>query len=265
MNGSRRPRPGEASELKVGVQLCPQHCTVQELRDAWRAADRLPVDSIFVWDHFFPLSGPLDGSHFEAWSLLAAMAVDTTGPAIGTLVTCVAFRNPDLLADMACTVDQLSGGRVVLGMGAGWFEQDFREYGYEFGTQASRLRALESALPRVKARLAALRPGPVGDLPILVGGSGERTTLRLAADHAQMWNCIEPPDVFGRKNAVLDEWCAKLGRDPATIERTAGIGPEHVGAWEAFVAAGASHLIVGLQPPFDLAPVRWLLAVARGS
>lgn len=265
-----RGRDGGASKLKVGVQFFQQHCTATEIRDAWRAADRLPVDSIFVQDHFFPLDGPEDGNHFEAWSLLAAMAVETTRAGIGTLVTCVSFRNPDLLADMARTVDQLSGGRVVLGMGAGWAERDFREYGYEFGSQASRLRTLETALPRLKARLAKLHPGPAGDLPILIGGSGERTTLRLVAEHAQIWNCMEQPDVFRRKNEVLDDWCAKVGRDPAAIERTVGVGPEGVTAWEAYVEAGAARLIVGLQPPFDLAPVRWLLtrvseSLPRGS
>src|SRR5206468_2428199 len=99
--------------FKVGVTIHPQQCTLQELRDAWRRADELGVDSIWFWDHFFPLYGNPNGNHFECWSLLAAAAVDTRAPQIGPMVTCIGYRNPDLLASIAATVDQLSGGRVV--------------------------------------------------------------------------------------------------------------------------------------------------------
>jgi len=250
------------ARFRVGVQLHPQATTIDELRAAWRAADALGVDSIWTWDHFYPLYGDPDAAHFEAWSLLAAMAVDTQHARLGLLVGCNSYRNPDLLADMARTVDQLSGGRLYLGIGSGWFERDYDEYGYDFGTAGGRLRALGDSLPRIKARLAKLEPGPVGPLPILIGGGGEKVTLRLVAEHADAWNSFGPPDSFAHKNAVLDQWCAEVGRDPSAIERTVGVGAHEVDDAEAFLAAGATHLIVMTGHPYDLRPVERLLGLA---
>ncbi len=249
------------ARFQVGVQLHPQHCTTDQLRHAWKAADALGVDSIWVWDHFFPLYGEPDGAHFEGWSLLAAMAADTSDARIGVMVTCNSYRNPELLADMARTVDHLSGGRAYLGIGSGWFEKDYDEYGYDFGTAGGRLRDLEAALPRIKARLAKLNPPPVGDLPVFIGGSGEKVTLRLVAEHGDSWNTFGPPSSYARKNAVLDDWCGRLGRDPAEIERTVGLmNPKELDEIDEFLEAGATHLIHGIGPPFDLSGVERLLA-----
>ena len=253
------------ARCKVGVQLHPQATTVDDLRTAWRAADALGVDSIWVWDHFYPLYGDPDAADFEAYTLLAAMAAETVNADIGVLVTCNSYRNPNLLADMARTIDHISDGRFVLGIGSGWFDRDYREYGYEFGTAGSRLRGLERDLPILMDRLSRLEPIPRGRLPIMIGGSGEKVTLRLVAEHADSWNTFGPPANFANKNRVLNEWCERLSRPPHQIERTVGIGQSEVDSWEEYVDAGADHIIVMTGAPFDLEPVERLLKAVRAD
>src|SRR5207237_4725972 len=218
------PAVSATRPFKVGVTIHPQQCTIGELRDAWRCADALGVDSIWFWDHFYPLYGNPNGNHFECWSLLAAVAMDTKVPQIGPMVTCIGYRNPDLLATMATTVDQLSGGRFVFGLGAGWFERDYAEYGYDFGETRDRVRLLKESLPRIKRRIEKLRPGPAGPMPILIAGRGEKVMLRLVAEHAQMWNAIGSADEYAHLSTVLDEGCRRIGRDPGEIESTANVG-----------------------------------------
>jgi probable F420-dependent oxidoreductase len=251
------------ARFDVGVQLHPQATTVHALRDAWKAADALGVDSIWVWDHFYPLYGDPDAAHFEAYTLLAAMAADTSHARLGALVTCNSYRNPNLLADMARTIDHISDGRFILGIGSGWLHRDYREYGYEFGTAGSRLRDLERALPIIMDRFSRLEPPPRGRLPILIGGSGEKVTLRLVAEHADAWNAFGPPDNYAKKSRVLDDWCARLDRKPGQIERTVAVNTSEIDDWQAYLDAGAEHLIVMVGPPFDLAPVERLLGAAR--
>ncbi len=250
--------------MKIGVQIQPQATSVTEMRDAWKAADALGVDSLWTWDHFYPLYGDPDATHFECYSLLAAMAVDTCHATIGALVTCYSYRNPHLLADMARTIDHLSRGRFVLGLGSGWFERDYTEYDYEFGTAPGRLKILEAGLPVVKERLEKLNPGPVnGKIPLMIGGSGEKVTLRLVAEHADMLNTFGPVDNFRRKNDILNEWCAKVGRDPRAIERTVAIEAKDLADADGYSAAGADHLIVMLGAPFNLDPIAEFLAARR--
>ncbi|ODQ96970.1 LLM class F420-dependent oxidoreductase [Mycobacterium intermedium] len=232
------------------------------LRAGWEGVDQLGVDSLWTWDHFFPpLYGKADESHFEGWQVLAAMAVTTSNVSqIGMLVTACGYRNPDLLADMARTLDHLSDGRAVLGIGAGWMDRDEVEYGYPVRTPVQRLDALAEALPRIRRRLGLLRPGPIGRLPILIGGNGERRTLRLVAEHADMWNGYGDAEVIRAKNTALDRWCEEIGRDPREIERTVWIERVDPASMRSLVDAGAEHLILGLRAPYDLQAVERLVA-----
>lgn len=250
--------------MKIGVQIQPQATTVQAMRDAWKRADDLGVDSLWTWDHFYPLFGDPNAEHFECYTLLAAMAADTTHATVGALVTCYSYRNPQLLADMARTIDHISNGRFVLGIGSGWFERDYTEYGYEFGTAPGRLKILQAGLPVIKERLGKLNPGPVnGKIPLMIGGSGEKVTLRLVAEHADQGNMFGPPDNFKKKNDILNEWCAKVGRNPKDIERTVTVRPEELGNVDEFAAAGADHMIVMLSQPFDMSAVEKFVASTR--
>lgn len=247
------------SRIRVGVQLHPQHTSYEAFAEAVREAEALGVDTIWNWDHFYPLYGEPDGLHFEGWTLLTAMATLTTRAEVGCLVACNSYRNPNLLADMTRTIDHISSGRVILGIGAGWFEKDYANYGYEFGTAPDRLRALRAALPVIQERLGKLNPPPVRDIPILVGGGGEKVTLKLTAQYATMWNGFGPSDKFKHKNEVLTNWCRELGRDPAEIERTVSVNKDDLNTLDEYVAVGAQHMIYGLGAPFDMAPIKQLL------
>jgi probable F420-dependent oxidoreductase len=234
---------------------------------AARAAEELGADLVYNWDHFHPLYGDPAGTHFECWTMLAAFAAVTSRVELGPLVTCNSYRNPDLLADMARGVDHISGGRLVLGIGSGWFERDYREYGYAFGTAASRASDLERDLPRITRRLTRLNPPPTRTIPVLIGGVGPKRTLRLVARHADVWHAMFPahPAELEPPLAALRDWCAVEQRDPASIVRAVGIEPGQLGNDLArhaddYVALGFTQFTLGVGGPgYELAPVRdWL-------
>ena len=250
----------EDRPVRIAVQVAPQHLPIRALRDAAVRVEELGADLVLNWDHFYPLSGDPDGSHFEAWTQLAQWAEATERIEIGPLVNCNSYRNPNLQADMARTIDHISGGRFVFGTGSGWAERDYTEYGYEFGTVGSRLNDLARDLPVVRDRWTKLNPPPVRRIPILIGGAGEQKTLRIVAEHADIWHSFVGPEELPHKLDVLQQHAQAIGRDVAEIE----IGNELRGAddakAQALFDAGARLFTVGVTGPeidFD-AVARWI-------
>ncbi len=242
--------------IRIAAQLHPQHGTYRDIRDAAVEAERLGYDIVYTWDHFFPLYGEPDGPHFECWSLLAAWAEATHRIELGPLVACNSYRNPNLLADVARTVDHVSAGRAILGVGAGWFRRDYEAYGYEFGTFGSRLASLGDALPVIEDRLSALEPPPMRKMPLLIAGTGLRRTLRLVARHADAWHAAFPdrPDELEPAVEALRGWCAEIGRDPSEIEWAVGVEPDDLERFldedaPTYVAMGFSQFTLGFNGP----------------
>jgi probable F420-dependent oxidoreductase len=238
----------------------PQDGDYVAIRRAAAEAEELGVDILFNWDHFFPLGKVREGKHFECWTMLGAWAESTSRVEIGALVSCNSYRNPDLLADMARTVDHISNGRLILGIGAGFKERDYVEYGYEFGTVGSRLADLADALSRIERRLAVLNPLPMRKIPVLIGGSGEQKTLRLVARHADIWHTFTEGEALAHKTAILEQHCAELGRDPADIERSTFVDGKPEGRGDALRALGITLFVIGSSgPDYDLSELRdWL-------
>lgn len=229
-------------KLRLGIHIGPQNISMTDLRRLWRFADE-HLDWISVWDHLYEapyING--ESPHFEAATMMAAIATDTRRVRIGCMVFCMLYRNPGLLAKSFTTIDHLSDGRLEIGLGAGWHEQEFAAYGYEFPPIKQRLDMLEEGTIAIKRLLTqprttyhgrhyhlentALYPKPVqGRVPLWIGGRGEKRTLRIAARHADGWNVpYIGPDDFAHKCAVLDEWCEREGRDPKSIERGINLG-----------------------------------------
>jgi probable F420-dependent oxidoreductase len=251
--------------VRLGIQIQPQHVSYAAIHDAVRTLEDLGVDLLFNWDHFYPLAGDPDGAHFEAWTMLGAWAEQTERVEFGSLVNCNSYRNADLQADMARTVDHISAhgsgsGRFVFGTGAGWFQRDYDEYGYPFGTPGSRLDALGESLARITARWEKLNPPPTRRIPILIGGKGERKTLRLVARHADIWHSFVSPDDLRHKLGVIDSWADREQRDVSRLVVSSELRGREESDADALYAAGARMFTLGFTGPdwdYDLVR-RWL-------
>ena len=224
--------------VQFGVHIGAQNATVDQLRQLWTWLDAAGIDWISLWDHLYE-APPAGGTqpHFEAFSMLGALAVDTSRARLGCLVFCSQYRNVGVLMKGAVSVDHLSAGRFELGMGSGWHEQEARAFGIGFPSQGARFKVLESQLQAISAwrrgeRVtqssagvelvdAAMVPGPIGAMPLWIGGTGRQKTLRMAGAYADGWNAAYVgPEEFAELNAILDDWCATAGRAPSAVERS---------------------------------------------
>jgi probable F420-dependent oxidoreductase len=235
--------------VRIGVQIAQQHAPYEKIRDVVAELEALGVDIVFNWDHFFPLSGDPNGLHFESWTMLGAWAEQTTTIEFGTLVNCNSYRNADLQADMARTLDHISGGRFIFGTGSGWFQRDYDEYGYEFGTAGSRLDHLAESLTRIEARWGKLNPRPTRQIPVMIGGAGEKKTLRLVAQHADIWHSFSDPATLERKLGVLGEWCDRVERDINEIEISTEVRARNTEQGDDLHDLGARLFTVGISGP----------------
>ncbi|MEZ5558142.1 MAG: TIGR03560 family F420-dependent LLM class oxidoreductase [Pseudomonadales bacterium] len=212
--------------------------TYGDVLDLATHVERTGWDGIWYADHFMPNAEDTSAPWPEAWITLAALGARVPRLRIGTLVAGNTYRHPAVLAKMAATLDHITGGRVVLGLGSGWQENEHRQYGIPFYTVAERLQRLDEACRVIKLlysesrsdfsgrfyqlEQATLEPKPVqSPLPLLIGGGGEKVTLRITAEHADEWNVWGTPAILRHKMAILDQHCADIGRDPRTIKRTA--------------------------------------------
>ncbi|MFM8409630.1 MAG: LLM class F420-dependent oxidoreductase [Alphaproteobacteria bacterium] len=230
MSGTRR--------IRFGIQTPQEGASWEALAAHWKEAERLGYDTVWLDDHFHGVVTPPGADQLEAWVTMAALARETSTIRFGTLVFCNSYRHPSLTAKMAASLDAISGGRLEMGLGAGWFESEYTAYGYDFPPMRTRLEQLSEALeicrrmwtedrPSFEGRHYRIdrpwvRPAPVQrpHPPIVIGGGGEKVLLRLVARHAQVWNMGGSPAEFAHKIAVLDRHCAEVGRDPAEIERS---------------------------------------------
>ena len=244
-------------KIRLGVQVAPQHALYPTIRDTVQQLEDLGVDIVFNWDHFFPLSGEPDGLHYESWTMLAAIAEQTSRVELGALVNCNSYRNADLQADMARTIDHISGGRFIFGTGSGWFERDYDEYGYEFGTVGQRLDALAESLPRIEARWSKLNPPPTRHIPVLIGGGGEQKTLKLVAKHADIWHSFSDAETLERKLGILAQHGETVGRDTSEIEISTEIRNRTESEADELRELGTTLFTLGISgPDYDIAAVR---------
>ena len=295
-----------------GVHVGLQHTTADELRGVWRQIEDLGFGWISVWDHFYGATGrPDDAACLEAVAMHAALACSTSKVRCGSLVYSIGYRHPAVLAKAITAIDQLSGGRADMGIGAGWAKVEYDAYGIPFPDAKTRLDQLEEGIQCLRGLLhddvtdfqgeyftltqARNEPPPVqAKLPIWIGGGGEKRTLKIAARYADGWNVpFIAPDQFARKNAILDDHCAAVGRDPKEIKRAINVGlayseeslQQQFGAISdlvrpgvlsgsdeeitdrigEYVDAGADQVNIALRAPFNLEATQRLSAALNLS
>lgn len=271
--------------MEIGIKTPPQHCTWSEMLDVWRAADDIDTyASAWNFDHFYPLVGDSDGPCMEAWVTLTALAACTKRIRLGCMVNAVPYRHPALVASMAATLDIVSEGRLELGLGAGWHEGECAAYGIDLLPLKARMDRFEEAVEVVVSllqnqsttfegrhyRLTGARCEPKGPQrphpPIVIGGGGERRTLRIAARFADHWNLpFASPEQFQHKRAILHEHCEAVGREPGAIRCSVQIAlpaeedPDRSAERAASLeAAGADMVIFTMRPPYKVAQVERL-------
>jgi F420-dependent oxidoreductase-like protein len=226
------------TRVRFSVQTPVESTTFAALARHWQRAEELGYDSVWLDDHFYGVATPAADDSLECWTLMAALARETSRIRFGTLVMCNSYRHPPLLAKMAATLDHLSDGRLELGLGAGWYEREYEAYGYPFPPIGTRLAQLDEALQicrllwteeratlhgrHYRVENAWCNPKPLQKPypPIMIGGGGEQVLLRIVARHADRWNFGGSLDEFRHKLAVLERHCAAVGRDPRAIEKS---------------------------------------------
>ncbi len=266
------------------IKTPPQHGAWKDFLAVWREADDIDVfESAWTMDHFYPLVPPVDGPHLESWAVLAAMAQATTRLRLGCMVNGMHYRHPAVTANAAATLDHISGGRFILGLGAGWYQLESDAYGIELGSLTERFDRFDEGVEVIVSLLnqttttfagrhyqlveARCEPKPVqARLPIAIGGTGPTRTLRAVARWADHWDCFSPdPVAWTRTNEVLHTRCAEIGRDPSTIRRSvhlmweADADPQELAALAAeYGAVGVDLVIFSMRGPFEprlLAPL----------
>jgi alkanesulfonate monooxygenase SsuD/methylene tetrahydromethanopterin reductase-like flavin-dependent oxidoreductase (luciferase family) len=306
---------GSSHPVRIGAAFWAQRTDWRSLRLAVETAEASGADDLWIDDHLLCDEGDADDAKLEGWTTLAALAAVTSRARVGLLVAANTLRNPGLTAKLATTLDHISDGRAILGLGGGWFEEEHAAFGIEFGSGfGERLDRLAESVEVIRRLLdgervshdgafytfrdALVAPRPVQPrLPILVGGSGPRKTLRIVARHADMWNAYGTPASLGASDVILREHCAAIGRDEAGIERTFNVNAvvrsspaEAERVWESYAAthrprggegrlvdggpvervaealaayarAGFRHPILIFRSPWDLETIRSIGAI----
>ncbi len=263
--------------MRFGIKTAPQHTSFEEMLAVWRAADGIELfESAWNFDHFYPLVGDTDGPCLEGWVTLTALATATSRIRVGCMVNGTPYRHPAVIANMAASLDIISGGRLDLGLGAGWNQKEADAYGIDLLPMRARMDKFEEAVEVVVSllsqersdfsgkyfRLENARCEPKGPQrphpPIVIGGGGEKRTLRIAARFARHWNLpFATPEIFKHKSQLLDAHCADVGREPAEILRSVQIAvmpdqdPAEVAATAAALGeVGVEKLILTLRTPY---------------